>query len=333
MQTLEFTAGDLARTRVAPMAGPLTETVLALGVATGLRPRIRIGSWTASAPRRVGRAERELAGLLHPMPHNSVDVFTLARVGGSIEAGSIDHELATLREAPRDHVATEVRAVWGPGGSPVVRGLRNAEKPALARLAAALGAAYHRLVEPYWPAFGQLAEGHRGHLERSLATRGVAATLAEVGGGATWEGTTLRLPQAGLWSDGPVASALAGRGLVLAPTVLADRPMPWFPLDPSQPVVLLCPVPEPRLGEAVTASSSSSLDRLVGRSRSHVLRQVARTSQGHSTSEVAQLVHISPASASEHLTVLREAGLVDSVRRHQRMVHTVTPLGRRLLGG
>jgi DNA-binding transcriptional ArsR family regulator len=311
--------------------------VLALGVATGRRPRTRIGAWAASAPRKLARADRELAGLLHPIPHNSIDLFTLGGAGGSIETGSIgtasiEHELATLRGADRDHVGTEVRAIWGSADSPVVRGLREAEKSALARLTAALGAAYQRLIEPYWPAFGQLAEGHRGRLERSLASKGLGATLAELGGGATWEGTTLRLPRAGLWSDEPVASSLAGRGLVLAPTVLTDRPMPWFPLDRSQPPVLLCPVPEALLGEGVPAPSSARLARLVGRSRARVLRHVATSPDGRSTSEVARLAEISPASASEHLTVLREAGLVDSVRRHQRMVHTVTPLGRRLQG-
>jgi DNA-binding transcriptional ArsR family regulator len=332
MQTLEFTPEDLARTRVARMAGPLTETVLALGVATGLRPRTPIGAWAASAPRRVARTDRELAGLLHPIPHNSVDLFTLAGAGGSIETDSMDHELATLRGADRDHVATEVRAIWGDSGSPVVRGLRDAERSAMARLTAALGAAYHRLVEPYWPAFGQLAEAHRGRLERSIAARGLGATLDEIGGGATWEGDTLRLPHAGLWSDEPIASSLAGRGLVLAPTVLTDRPMPWFPLDPTHSPVLLCPVRGTRLGEPVTPGSAR-LDRLVGRSRAHVLRRTASSPEGHSTTELARLVEISPASASEHLSVLREAGLVDSVRHRQRMVHTVTPLGRRLLDG
>ena len=332
MQTLEFTAADLANTRVAPMAGPLAETVLALGVATGRR-QARVQSWRSSARRRVGRAEQELAGLLHPVRHNTVDVFTLAGVGRSTDADSIDHELATLRNAEREHVATEVRAIWRDSDHPVVRGLRDADRSAVARLATALGAAYRRLVEPCWPAFGQLAEGHRGHLERSLSTRGLGQTLAGLGSDATWNGNVLRLPHAGLWAKAPIRSSLAGRGLVLAPTVLADRPMPWFPLDRSQPVVLLCPVPDPSLGDGVRAPSAGSLERLVGRSRARVLRHVAASSEGHSTSEVAELVKISAASASEHLTVLREAGLVLSVRRRQRMVHTVSPLGRRLVEG
>jgi len=49
------------------------------------------------------------------------------------------------------------------------------------------------------------------------------------------------------------------------------------------------------------------------------------------TSQLARLLGISIASASDHATVLRNAGLIASGRRRNTMVHTLTPLGAGLV--
>lgn len=50
-----------------------------------------------------------------------------------------------------------------------------------------------------------------------------------------------------------------------------------------------------------------------------------------STSEVATRLGIAPASVSEHLTMLRAAGLVSTARQGHSTVHRLTPLGHDLL--
>jgi DNA-binding transcriptional ArsR family regulator len=167
-------------------------------------------------------------------------------------------------------------------------------------------------------------------LEQALAREGIGAALAGLDRDVRWHGTTLVLPHAGLWTDRQIHAPLAGRGLVLAPTVMTDRPVPYFPLDPAEPVVLLCPVASPAVA-GVAAPQDRDVDRLVGRSRGAILRHLAAADTGRSTSEVGELAQLSTPTASEHLTVLRGAGLVRSTRHGKRMVHTVTPLGSRLL--
>jgi Mn-dependent DtxR family transcriptional regulator len=49
---------------------------------------------------------------------------------------------------------------------------------------------------------------------------------------------------------------------------------------------------------------------------------------GYTTSQLARHLGISPASASEHTTILRSAGLVASVR-HRNTVHHYHPAGPR----
>jgi DNA-binding transcriptional ArsR family regulator len=51
-----------------------------------------------------------------------------------------------------------------------------------------------------------------------------------------------------------------------------------------------------------------------------------------STSTLAGTVLVSLPSVSQQLTVLREAGLVTSHRDGKYVLHSVTPLGLRLLG-
>ncbi|WP_433356011.1 helix-turn-helix domain-containing protein [Microtetraspora malaysiensis] len=46
-----------------------------------------------------------------------------------------------------------------------------------------------------------------------------------------------------------------------------------------------------------------------------------------------RILDISPASASEHASLLREAGLVSSERRGNRVWHRLTPLGLEFLHG
>nr|WP_204008201.1 winged helix-turn-helix domain-containing protein [Virgisporangium aurantiacum] len=75
-------------------------------------------------------------------------------------------------------------------------------------------------------------------------------------------------------------------------------------------------------------TNSPALARLVGRTRAAVLF-AARTRP--TTSELARRVGISAASASEHATVLREAGLITTHRHRNTVRHTLTRIGVDLL--
>jgi DNA-binding MarR family transcriptional regulator len=68
----------------------------------------------------------------------------------------------------------------------------------------------------------------------------------------------------------------------------------------------------------------------VGTTRAAVLTTVAEH-PGCSTKELAALTGIAPASASEHATVLRRAGLINTVRHRNSAMHSPTALGIALL--
>jgi DNA-binding transcriptional ArsR family regulator len=127
---------------------------------------------------------------------------------------------------------------------------------------------------------------------------------------------------------------LGGRGIVLVPSVLCPvGPVPFFPYDGSGPAVLFYPVAgdavsQAQLWQAAVPNGSSALATLLGRTRAAALEVIAG---GCTTTELARRLGVSAANASQHASALRGAGLVTSRRDANRMLHTVTPLGARLL--
>lgn len=90
-----------------------------------------------------------------------------------------------------------------------------------------------------------------------------------------------------------------------------------------------CATHSARNGGVMRNAPNRDLSALIGRTRAAVLEAIA---DGGTTSTVAQRLGISAASASEHATVLREAGLVVSIRQRNHMHHSLTRLGADLLG-
>ncbi|MFD0775700.1 ArsR/SmtB family transcription factor, partial [Streptomonospora algeriensis] len=122
---------------------------------------------------------------------------------------------------------------------------------------------------------------------------------------------------------------LAGRDLHLVPSYFCHR----YPIalhDPQMPPVLVYPAVHTAVPVAATVDPRrrAALEKLLGRTRAAVLAAIA---DGCTTTELAQRLEISPASASEHATVLRGSGLVHSHRRRNTVWHRVTELGLRLL--
>jgi DNA-binding transcriptional ArsR family regulator len=100
--------------------------------------------------------------------------------------------------------------------------------------------------------------------------------------------------------------------------------------DPALPPVLIYPVHrQPDALPGSVEAGHAAVAALIGATRAAVLDTIAART-AITTTDLAHHLAISPASASEHTTVLREAGLISSHRDRNRMLHTVTPLGHGL---
>jgi DNA-binding transcriptional ArsR family regulator len=127
--------------------------------------------------------------------------------------------------------------------------------------------------------------------------------------------------------------SLRGGGLVMIPSAFwAGEPVFGISASEDRPSIMLYAAAPPNghTGARDNADpAADSLAALIGPTRAAVLRAL-REPRG--TAELAGTVRISAATASEHTKVLRDAQLIET-RRHGRAVrHSLTALGRTILG-
>ncbi|MFD8985476.1 ArsR family transcriptional regulator [Streptomyces sp. NPDC059564] len=192
----------------------------------------------------------------------------------------------------------------------------------LPELADALHAWWEAAVRPYWPRIRAVLEADIAYRTRQLAEDGIQEVLARLHPALRWTGDRLVSPDLA-----PAVLELDGTGFTLAPSAFAVRcrlltgpgPTPPAAVYPSRAVGTLWE----RRG-----APGEGLARLLGRSRARLL---AFTSSPATTTQLAARTGLSLGAVSQHLAVLREAGLVTS-HRYRREVHYATSeLGDALL--
>ncbi|MFD4655221.1 ArsR/SmtB family transcription factor [Kitasatospora sp. NPDC058444] len=219
---------------------------------------------------------------------------------------------------------------FGRGAEPVVR---RADVAAAVR-------EFHRVVlQSCWADVRSRMEAECD-VRRQIAGRGgVDALLGTLHPQIRWNAPVLEVP-----SEQDVELALDGRGLRLAPSLFLQgagvvlRPRRDEPdeaptlLFAMRPDPLGPPVPAgaPQAVEPARRGGDESLAALVGRTRAAVLR-AAR--DGCTTGELAGRLGVTASAVSQHTAVLRAAGLIDTRRCGNGVLHTSTPLGRALLRG
>jgi DNA-binding transcriptional ArsR family regulator len=311
-----FRSADLLRCRFA--VSPLTETCSALRALTmpgaaayhlpwqrrarplvpglGIEALLAVLSWRGEQP-----------DFLDPAPGTP---FT-----------EIDAELSRVRATPPARVAAELAP------------LRQAH-PALAgdpaavcdQLADMLARAWSALIEPWWPRLRDVLDADITYRARRLADAGTTATLNDLDARISWDGHALRF--AGR-HDGAAAVTrdidASGADIVLVPSVFI---WPGAAVSFDPPAVIY---PARGIGQLWQpgARSADDLARLIGRTRAALLSALAEPA---STTGLAARAGVPVSSVSEHLAVLRAAGLVTTTRTGRFLVHQRTALGIALAG-
>ncbi|SCF20496.1 hypothetical protein GA0074695_4320 [Micromonospora viridifaciens] len=334
MYRVHFTAEDLARVRLMRSWGPLAETYLSLGRLRRGQPGDGLRGWST-------RVARSTSGLVHPcaslFDNRWLDLFTLTGPAESIEEG-----LAALLAVRPEHLRAELVAAadtrWQSGDHrrwPAGVGDPAGNRADRHRLATFLHD-YHKVgVAPHWSRIQARLDIEHAALTHLLANSGVEGLLAGLAPFARWRYPTLEAGHGGSRVD----IHLGGRGLLLVPSAFLDpRPTLWINgLDEQAPPMLFLPAMRGPLdlatvlAEPFEADQMSALIDLVGRTRANALHSIGTAPC--TTGELARRLAISLASASEHATVLRGAGLVFSVRQGRTVRHHLTALGEQMLSG
>lgn len=183
-------------------------------------------------------------------------------------------------------------------------------------------------VLPYWSRSRNRLELERVARGRIAITKGVEHMLATLHPAVRWQPPILEVP------DKDNADIhLDGRGLLLCPSAfLVDRPCVILNLDQTGPPALVFSLPLTTAAVATLCGAPElkdhALSALVGHTRAAALQVLADSC---TTGELAQRLNISSAGASQHATVLREAGLITTCRNRNTVLHSLTPLGVALL--
>ncbi|MFI1105523.1 winged helix-turn-helix domain-containing protein [Streptomyces melanogenes] len=326
---IHFTADDLARTRLAEGPRPLLELDVALRVLRESAHPVRFDAWRRESFARLAPRAR-LAFEAVPVKGWSLEFLLPA------EPGSAQELWERVRATPAPRVREQVDQWAGRVQRIPPWTGRLAEEPLFLReLVDVFADTYDQLVAPYWPRIGQLADTDRAMRMRQLAEGGVERLLQGLNPRRVrWNPPVLELTMAS-GHEGDLY--LEGRGLLLIPTLFGSAfpvfddtaPQPWISFPIGHGRTPWFPLPATVTAGALTGTPRS-LAALLGRTRATVLCAIAEH-PGLTTSQLASRAGISPASASEHATVLRSAGLVSTARDRNAVLHTPTAAGIGLL--
>ncbi|MFI9624576.1 ArsR/SmtB family transcription factor [Streptomyces sp. NPDC052042] len=326
MLRVHFTDADLAKVRVAPGPDPLWETVLGVQLLSQRAPR-SFGEWRqrARAELRRGGADgpARLVGAAAPPASYFPDFLTPVEAHRGLAAG-----LDALRATPSARLDRELARTASTRRLPRwFAGLAAGERGHLDELSDALRRVHDTIVRPDWTRAAATVEADRMVRARALRDGGVPGLLESLRPVLDWRPPTLyvRYPEA---RD----IHLDGRGLCLIPSFFCHG-SPVALGDPALPQVLVYPIARTEGPDASPVGADRRLKQLaglLGRTRARVLMTLQNAA---TTTELARVLHISAASASEHVRALREAGLVHGNRVGGYVIHSLTPLGVALLHG
>lgn len=311
---IHFSSEDLARTRVASGPNPLWEMVFSRLRLAEEDPPVALRPWLARV--RADRARlapgiRVLAALTPRGPYFP-DFLTPPEGRNGVDAG-----LRAILRTPKRRLNHELGRLAEWWQLPSWAGsLGDGQVPTLTTLTRTLRSYHDVAIAPYASLIGP-----RMAVEKANRTQTGEALLAGMAPLMRWCPPVLEVPY-GVTRD----MHLRGRGLLLVPSFFC-RHTPVALADADLPPTLVYPI-DPR--SHWHAAANRPLVALLGATRATVLTAI---DTGTTTTELARRAGTSPASVSRHTQVLREAGLVETIRNGTAVQHTLTPLGIAMLEG
>jgi DNA-binding transcriptional ArsR family regulator len=319
---LRFGPEDLLRCRFA--LSPLWETSNAIRTLAEPRRHGYHLPWLRRVQPELPRLE--LAPLLAVQPvHGYTPDFLTPPPQSPLV--TIDQELDRVRATPAGEVALELRRTLAEregAPPPALRALQADPAAAPERLSELLRRCWQALLEPYWERIRDLLDADIAFRARRLADGGLERLFADLDPSVRFDGDTLEVGGRGVGHRD-----LAGEGLVLLPSVFV-WPGVVLMLDlPWQPTLIYPARGIAGLWQAPPAQPPAALGRLLGRTRARLLLALAEPA---STAVLARRLGQSPSGVSEHLSALRDAGLLTSYRIGRQVIYERTPLGIAVAG-
>ncbi|MBQ1024379.1 helix-turn-helix domain-containing protein [Micromonospora sp. C95] len=320
---IEVTPADVAASRYA--ISPLGEAVWALRVHAGQHAVPGLAPWVARTRPVFEQLRRDcpaVGALMALLRRGGYNADFIQPPPGGIGRTFAD-ELAVVRATPLGQARDELSRNLAGLPTPPAYARRIYDAPDVVdRLADAIEASWTALVQPDWPRLRAVLERDLVHRAGRLLAYGWGAAVADLDPRLRWvSGGGLGAIEV---ADRDSRSySLGGQGLLFIPTVFGmminyvEPPWPFAIVYRASGVAELLGPPDPGRPE-------DALDRLVGRSRAAVLRALALPA---TTSQLVVQLGMSLGGVGDHLSVLRDTGLITRVRSGRSVRYRRTPLG------
>jgi hypothetical protein len=320
MITMRFGASALAQVRFA--ISPVVELRRSLHVLDDPGGQALHLPWVVEARRAT--ADLDLASLraLEPTGVYTPDFISPPP---SSPLSEIDDDLAAIAATPPEQVRAEVlRAYRGRALPGELEALVEDPTAGVAALVELLRAYWDGALAPHWPRLRALLEGDVLHRARQMADGGAERLFADVDPTVSWGGGILRIDKAA-----EQTVELGERGLLFVPSAFV-WPQVLLINDPHwQPTIVYPARGVGTLWEPPGTAAPEALAAVLGRVRAGVLSALDRP---RSTTDLARALGVSPGGVSQHLGLLRAAGLVHGHRVGRVVLYLRTAAGDGLVG-
>ncbi|MFD6463935.1 winged helix-turn-helix domain-containing protein, partial [Streptomyces roseolus] len=309
MKRLFFTPDDLLRVRIGAPLGALGETLLATRTVQRGRTPLFDG-WRSQVVTAMPENFGVLADLV-PADGCFLDLITPTRGTRTMSEGITALHLASREELRREVACVATSDSWAAPNFPGwAANLPDRDNRTLGEVATAFQSFHAVAFADRWTHVQSYLDVAMDRMARTMATDGVEGLFAGLAPYARWRAPVLEVNTTKNCED----RHLSGRGLVVVPALFVwpEPVMLHSAIDETAPMTLIVPAIRDIADFAAAwgpRAPNESLNALLGRTRAAALQVIA---EGCSTTELARQLGVSPATASEHATILREAGLVES---------------------
>jgi hypothetical protein len=239
----------------------------------------------------------------------------------------LEDELAVVAATPPEQARAEVQRSYRrkPRLPDVLERFVADPAAGLAEVVALLRVYWERTLAPHWPRVRTLLEGDVLHRARQMADGGADRLFADVDPTVSWADGVLSIDKGSVVQD----VDLQDRGLLFVPSAFA-WPDVLLVTDPRwQPTLVYPARGVGTLWEADRPPVPDALGALLGKVRAAVLMALDRP---RSTTDLARSLGVSAGGVSQHLGILRAAGLVHGHRVGRVVLYLRSPAGDGLVG-
>jgi hypothetical protein len=193
--------------------------------------------------------------------------------------------------------------------------------PAIAEL---IRAYFDRALAPHWSRIRSVLEGDVLHRARQLTDGGARRLFADIDPTVRWRDGVLEIDK-----RASQEVDLADRGLLFVPSVFVWPRVVLVTAAHWQPTIIYPARGAGALWAPDGEHDAAALGALLGRNRAALLLALDRP---RSTTDLAALAGITPGGVSQHLSVLRAAGLVRAHRVGRSVLNLRSAAGDALVG-